>query len=276
MDINGTDLHTKVVDHGHPVWLIVTHGIGEHSGRHHYLIDLLKDQFNLFFYDLRGHGRSQGRRAYVNRFSLYYQDLEEIIVMLSRQHAMKRFVLFGHSMGGAITCGYLQGSKSDTPYPEKVFLSSPAVGAGGPLATAVEHLPKGLFSKAALFPFSVELAGFVNLGHLSHDPEVKEAFKNDDLCCLKIHSKLLLELVAATKTIFSRPLRLKAPTYCAYGTEDRIINVKAIKDYFQRVERSVTLYPIEGGWHELHLEQENYRSLYFQFLKDSLGLPSEH
>ena len=168
---DGVNLHVNLFDHGHPVWLIVTHGIGEHHGRHHHLVDLFKDQYNLCFYDLRGHGKSTGRRAHVERFSLYYEDLEKVIVMLSQDHDMKRFVLFGHSMGGTITCGYLQ--KNAVAYPEKVFLSSPAVGPGGPLGPLVENVPKGLFSTLVSLPFSMELAGFVDLANLSHDPRSK-------------------------------------------------------------------------------------------------------
>ena len=74
------------------------------------------------------------------------------------------------------------------------------------------------------------------------------------------------------KTVFSRPLRLKAPCYCVYGTEDKIVSPMALKNYFQMTEHSVVLCSVEGGWHELHNEQEEYRSPYLQFLKDSLAV----
>ena len=62
---DGVELHAKIQETGSPIWLIHTHGIGEHLDRHQYLTDLFGKDFNIFQYDLRGHGRSLGPSAYV-------------------------------------------------------------------------------------------------------------------------------------------------------------------------------------------------------------------
>ena len=87
---DGIELSVNIKETGSPVWIIVTHGIGEHMERHKYMTDLFGQDFNVFRYDLRGHGRSTGRRAYVEDFSLYMEDLREIVRFLNQKYRMGR------------------------------------------------------------------------------------------------------------------------------------------------------------------------------------------
>ena len=81
---DGVELHGQIREVGSQIWLIATHGIGEHLGRHNYLIDLFGHDFNVFQYDLRGHGQSQGKPAYIEDFFQYMEDLQEIINYLPK------------------------------------------------------------------------------------------------------------------------------------------------------------------------------------------------
>ena len=265
-----TEVHVQIQKADCPVWLIATHGLGEHLGRHQYLIDLFAQDFNILLYDLRGHGKSSGRRAHVDIFTRYYQDLEEIILMLKDKESMERFVLFGHSMGGTIVCGYVQSQKCPSLSPEKIFLSSPALNVGGKMRALVEHLSPSFFARLSSLPFSLEIGGGVPLDKLSHDHRIGVDYKNDSLCCLHIHTKLIFELILAMKTIFSRPLGFKKPSECAYGTKDEVVDSGAIKDYFHTLEDSVRVKSFVGAYHEIHHETQEYRSDYFDYLKDSL------
>ena len=93
--------------------LIVTHGIGEHCGRHQYLNEVLGNQFNIFYYDLRGHGKSDGKSAWVENFEQFYDDLFEIYQHIKENFSEQKISLFGHSMGGLITAGFLQKYSSE-------------------------------------------------------------------------------------------------------------------------------------------------------------------
>lgn len=72
------EIHLKIKESGAPIWIIGTHGLGEHSGRHTYLFDLFASDFNICLYDLRGHGKSFGKRGNVGSFSDYFDDLEAL------------------------------------------------------------------------------------------------------------------------------------------------------------------------------------------------------
>ena len=50
--------------------LVVVHGASEHGGRYRYVIErLLPEGFAVYAIDHRGHGRSEGERAVVDRMA---------------------------------------------------------------------------------------------------------------------------------------------------------------------------------------------------------------
>ena len=116
------ELHSHIYENGKDKWLIITHGIGEHLGRHLYQKELLGSDFNILLYDLRGHGLSMGRDAYVNRFQDFICDLEQVIYYLKNRYRMEKFSLFGHSMGALIVSSFLQNQVRAETYPTSCLL----------------------------------------------------------------------------------------------------------------------------------------------------------
>ena len=265
---DGVELHSEFSERGGPIWIIATHGIGEHLGRHSYLKELFGHEFNIFQYDLRGHGRSRGERAYIDDFSVFTKDLDEIIYFLKKKYRMKRYILFGHSMGSLITANYMQNTCNSKFYPEKVILSAPPVGFPGALGNIVKFAPFKLIDKLASIPYSANISGLVDLNALSHDPRVAENYKKDELCSMKYHSKLLLELAKTSLDVFSRPLRIKCTATCIYGTGDKVVSPEAIEHYFTHIDKSFKVKKIVNAKHEIHNEISKYRTKYFDFLKE--------
>lgn len=264
---DGVELYTEIKESGSPVWIVATHGIGEHLERHKYLTELFGNDFNVFQYDLRGHGRSTGKRSYVNNFSEYMEDLSEILKFLKDKYRMERFVLFGHSMGALITCSFMQNYVEDDLYPECVFVNAPPVGVDGALGKIMSALPLSAFKTLTNLPASVAVSGSVNMKYLSHDPRTREAYVADNLNMLKLETKLLLELAKTSKETFVRPLRIKCPAFVTVGSSDRIVGVKELLNYFTQVDKSFNVKVIEGAYHEIHNEIEKYRRPYFDHLK---------
>lgn len=266
---DGVSLDLNIKEVGAPIWIIASHGIGEYYGRHEYIPKIFGQDFNICQYDLRGHGNSEGVSAYVDSFEHFYEDLGEIVSFLEEKYKMKRLILFGHSMGALITAGYLQNEAHKHLYPEVVFLNAPPVGMPGVMGDVLNLIPKSVFRALVKMPLTIKLGGLVDLNYLSHNVQIKEDYLADKLNHLKLHSKLLLELVKASKDVFSLPLRVECKAYCTYGSEDRVIDPVAIKNYFSHTEKSFRVKEIEGAYHEIHNEIEKYRSLYFKFLKES-------
>ncbi|MCO4795205.1 MAG: alpha/beta fold hydrolase [Bacteriovoracaceae bacterium] len=264
---DGTEIHAEVKELGKPVWIISTHGIGEHLGRHKYIQDLFGFDFNICQYDLRGHGRSMGRRGYISDFGQYMEDLHEIIQFLKSKYKMERYALFGHSMGGLITCSYIQNYADKDFYPERTFVNAPPVGFPGALGELIKFSTKGMWRNIVKLPLTVTLGGLVDLNYLSHDPLVKENYTADDLNIMKLHTKLLFEMVKCSKETFSRPLRPETPMYVTIGDMDKIVNFEACDKYFKLVEKAVHYQTFDEAYHELHNEIEKFRKPYFEHLK---------
>ena len=266
----GEYLNCKIWENGSPVWIIVTHGLGEHCERHQYFLKLFSQYFNICLYDLRGHGKSDGKRAYIENFDFYQQDLNQVINYIRKTYEMKRYVLFGHSLGGLITASYMQNVVDENFYPEKVFLSGPASGGAGMLGSVIANLPPVVMQSLSKGKISIPLAGMLDIKKLSHDPIVYNQYVNDPLCSLKIHSKTFFQILAQAQDVFSRPLRVKCDLFCAVGTADVLVDHKRTVEYFQTIEKNAKLFIVEGGYHELHNEIEKYSGPYFKFLKDSI------
>lgn len=267
---DGIDLHLEIKENASPVWLVATHGIGEHLGRHRYLRELFGQEFNICQYDLRHHGKSSGKRSHVKDFSKFMDDLDEVIHYLKERYKMKDYILFGHSMGALITAAYIQQRADKDFYPSKVFLNAPPVGYPGPLGAITRMLPRGFWQKLSQLPASIPLKDLIDLSDLSHNPEVKTQYINDELNCLKLHSCLVLGMVKTSLEVFARPIRPLCPAYICVGGQDRIVSVSELKSYFTMVEKAFQLKVFEGAYHEIHNETQEYRKPYFEYLKSVL------
>lgn len=275
VSFDGTPLKCLVRENGNAKWLIVSHGLGEHLGRHEYMLKLFSQSFNVALYDLRGHGRSGGRPAFVEDFSDFYRDLDAVIDYLRREFNLKDYALMGHSMGALVTSGYMQNVVARDRYPQKVFLASPVVGAPGILGPVMSGAPAILLETLCKSP-TVPLAGFLNLRKLSHDSRIYDAYIKDEFTHKKIETKLLFEILKAAREVFSRPLRIESELFVAVGTGDSIVNSRQAIDYFTEIEKAAQLKVFDGAYHELHNEVDKWRKPYIQFLRQSLtGLSFE-
>lgn len=264
---DGAEIYVKIKETGSPVWIVATHGIGEYMDRHKYIPELFGHDFNIFQYDLRGHGRSPGRRAYLSDFSLYMEDLKEIIIFLEQKYRMDRYILFGHSMGALITCAFMQNYVEDERYPESVVVNAPPCGASGLLGKIIKILPTPFFNSVCEIPYSLPISGLVNLEYLSHDPRTKEDYIKDPLNSLKLESKLIFELMKCAQSTFARPIRSKCPSFVTVGGDDRVVGADDVIEYFTNVDKSFNLKVFDGAYHEIHNEIEKYRKPYLEYLK---------
>lgn len=264
---DGVELHSFIREIGAPKWLIVTHGIGENLERHKYIIDILGRDFNLCIYDLRGHGRSLGEPAYVDQFKTFLSDLDSLITFLIKKYRVSKYSLLGHSMGGLITLGFVQKYKDLEILPSSVMVNAPALGFGGVGGILSDLLSFDFNKKLANIDFSVQLGGLVDLKNLSHNPMVKEKYLNDTLNAKKLHSRLLLQMSLFSKEVLSRPINVNYPLFCTVGSSDKIVNLKAITNYFTEVEKKAQFEIIEGAFHEIHNEVDRYRAKYFELMK---------
>lgn len=266
---DGTELFCRIKESGAKRWLIATHGIGEHSGRHIYVSENLSSHYNICLYDLRGHGKSEGRKGYVKSFSEYKKDLLQIIEFLKQEYRLSLVSLFGHSMGALIVSDFIQTYGDSLSNLEKIFLSAPPVSPGGIGGLVARLSPNSFAHLLTQIPFSFKTLGLVDSTLLSHDPRVHLEYQKDPLNNTRLETALLIALVDACKDVYSRPLENKVPVYCIIGTGDKVVHFPSVKNFFNEAPNTI-FKEIEDGYHELHNEIAKYREPYVQFLKKSL------
>lgn len=254
---DGLRLKSTILNRGAPRWVIVTHGVGEHRGRHHYwLTDRFKD-YNVILYDLRGHGDSEGARGNVRDFDDYLKDLDSVSDFLVSEFDMKEFYLFGHSMGGLITARWIQTRKNRALYPLKTILSAPGAGTVGILGLVTSSIPSLVYKKLATLP-SLPLGGMLDLTKLSHNPQVYRDYVRDPKNILKVHSHLYFDLLQKAKETFSRPLSPRTPLMVIMGSADGVVSTDLVKKYFDKFEPGAKFVLVKDAYHELYMETDEY------------------
>ncbi len=87
--------------------VVIVPGFNAHSGYYGWTAEqLTASGFAVYALDLRGRGRSDGERFYVQTFADYVADVSAFVTLVqSREHGRPLFML-GHSAGGVVACLY--------------------------------------------------------------------------------------------------------------------------------------------------------------------------
>ena len=107
----------------------IHHGYYDHAGIYGNIIEhCLRQGFNVFIYDLPGHGLSSGERAAIDSFAQYDEVFSKGLSLI-QQHLPQPLALMGQSTGGAVIINYLlsRGISRDTSPFKKIVLMAPLV-----------------------------------------------------------------------------------------------------------------------------------------------------
>ncbi|WP_219413365.1 alpha/beta hydrolase [Pseudonocardia nigra] len=235
--------------------LLVCHGLGEHSGRYGNVVDALAPAgWAVYGVDHRGHGRSGGRRAHLDRYADWLDDFDAFRRLVAARHPGLPVFLLGHSMGGQIALAYALDHQDDL---RGLALSAPAL-ASNAVPKATVPVLRGL---AKLAP-TLRPAG-IDSTKISKDPAVVAAYRSDPLVH---HGHPTLGLSAALLAQFDvlpeRARTLRLPVLVQHGTADELTDPAGTRLLEQTVgspDRTVLWY--EGLWHEIYNEPERERPL---------------
>ena len=82
--------------------VMIVHGIGEHSGEYGHVVErLVPAGFAVYGFDLRGHGRSPGRRAFIRSWDDYRQDVRAFLSLVARSSRGSRTSCWGTASAGS-------------------------------------------------------------------------------------------------------------------------------------------------------------------------------
>jgi alpha-beta hydrolase superfamily lysophospholipase len=230
---------------------VITHGLAEHCGRYGELVGRLASAgYAVYALDHRGHGRSSGGRANIDRFEYVLADVGRLFAQARADWPALPATLIGHSMGGAIAFAYACRHPSTL---HALVLSAPLLGMN-PNVPKVQELVARLLSRIAPGLGVLKLPADT----VSRDPEVVRAYLNDPL----VHSgaipaRTLVELVEAVQTFPSLAPGLQLPVLVLHGTGDQLVPLEFTLPVVERIgSRDRTLRRYDGLYHEVFNEPE--------------------
>ena len=230
--------------------LAVVHGYGEHGGRYRGLAEVMAaGGYAVHVYDLRGHGRSAGRRGHLGRFTDYLDDTAVFLDAVRREQPARPLYLLGHSLGGLICTAYVEDRPADSL--AGLILSSPFLHLGMP----VPPLKLGAARLLSLVAPGVNVGNTVDAAALSHDQEVVRAYGTDPLNHHVATARWAAEVVAAQSAALSAAGRVRLPLLLLFGDADTIADPQASRELFERVASSdKTVHCYEDFYHEIFNE----------------------
>jgi acylglycerol lipase len=230
--------------------VVIVHGAGEHSGRYQHVAErLTAEGYAVYALDHRGHGRSTGPRALIDRLDRAVSDIDGVVTMAHGAHPDLPVFMLAHSMGATFGVQYALAHQQRLA---GLILS-------GPLA-ALDGAPAPLRMLGRLLSVIAPGMGLIGVdaGLVSRDPDVVQAYRADPLVHHgKLPARTLAELAGAIDAFPDRVGQITVPTLILYGTEDGLAPPRGSVMLGERIgasDKTITGY--DGLYHEILNEPE--------------------
>ena len=219
--------------------VFIVHGIAEYAKRYDDFTHFLNENgYSVIRFDLRGHGRSEGKRGYVRRFEDFIEDLDHII---EEYKGPKKNVLFGHSMGALITHLYMLNNK----------IIDLVITSGGP----TYYIKDAAFLRYTGYRYFGFLKIKNNLSYekLSHDRKIEDDYMADQLVLKSYYINLIGEMfIRGVKTLNKNLDKHDKPILMLHGEKDKIVPEPFSSRLFallKQTDKTYISYP--DMWHEI-------------------------
>ena len=231
----------------------IIHGGLEHSGRYAHVAKALSDSgYLVAAFDLRGHGRSEGKRVFVRSFDEYLNDVRCLLANVAVKAPNKPVFLLAHSLGGLIATRL---TILERPALAGLVLTGPLFEFGSGISRLARMLA-GVLSK--LFPI-MTLANAVDTQRISRDPEVIRSYMADPL---NHHGGMSVrtgtEVMRVMAEVNARMGEVTVPLLIFHGTSDGLAHPAGSQRLYSRAASAdKTLRLCEGLFHEVLNEPEH-------------------
>jgi len=242
--------------------LILLHRGHEHSARFQGLVEALGlDDFHVFAWDARGHGRSPGERGYAESFSTMVADLDAFVRFLSLSYdvPIENMVVLGHSVAAVMVSAWVH---DYAPPIRAMVLATPALR----IKLYVPFAIPGLRLLQAVRPKSL-IKSYVKAKMLTHDPSQAKGYENDALISRSIAVNILLDVHDTATRLIDDAAAIQTPALVLSAGSDWVVKNSAQARFFQRLgSRLKQLHVYPGFFHAIFHEAE--RQLVADAVKD--------
>jgi alpha-beta hydrolase superfamily lysophospholipase len=222
--------------------VVIVPGFNSHSGQYLWVGDQLAVRgLAVYCLDLRGRGRSDGDRFFVQEFSDYISDVSSLIELAKSREPGLPVYLLGHSAGGVTACGYTLEKQSEL--------------AGLICESFAFQVPD--FALAVLKGLS-HIAPHAHVLKLknedfSRDPKVVQSMNSDPLIANEVQpTQTVAAMVRADERLKKEFSLITLPVLILHGTADKATKPAGSQFFYDTTgstDKTLKLY--EGHYHDL-------------------------
>ena len=250
ISINGIQLYTQswTVEKA-KANVILIHGLAEHSSRYAWTASKLNAAgINVYAFDQRGHGKSEGLKGFIGEMSDLVSDFKQFIEQLELDPELPKFI-YAHSMGALVTSLYVLDHQ---PAEFRGILFS-----GGALKVDPDLSP--ILQK--LSPIVGRLAPKlktvkIDSSLVSQVKEEAEAYAKDPLVYHGgTYASTGFQMLRSIKYVQSKFHKWSIPVLIMHGDADKLIDPAGSEKMFDQiaaVDKELILW--EGQYHEIMRE----------------------
>lgn len=194
--------------------VVISHGAGEHSGRYEHVGErLVAAGAAVYAPDHRGHGRSDGPRALIERFDDLVFDLDLVVGLATADWPGVPVFLLGHSMGATVALRYALAHQDRLT--GLVLTGALAATEASAMLRAVGRLVAGVLPRVPLIP--------IDRSTLSRDPRVVDDYDTDALVWQRpLPARTAVELGDVIESLPGSVDAITVPALVLYGSDDRL------------------------------------------------------
>jgi alpha-beta hydrolase superfamily lysophospholipase len=224
--------------------VVIVPGFNSHSGQYLWVGDQLAVRgIAVYSLDLRGRGRSDGDRFFVQEFSDYISDVSSLMKLAKSREPGLPVYLLGHSAGGVTACGFA--------------LENQAELAGLICESFAFQVPAPDFALAVLKGLS-HIAPHAHVLKLknedfSRDPKVVQAMNSDPLIANEVQpTQTVAAMVRADEQLKKEFPLITLPLLILHGTADHATKPAGSQFFYDTAgSADKTLKMYEGRYHDL-------------------------
>jgi len=224
--------------------VVIVPGFNSHSGYYAWAADQFATTgLAVYAVDLRGRGKSDGERFYVEKFADYVSDVAAVVTLAKAREPGLPVYLLGHSAGGVVACMYT--------------LEHQAELAGLICESFAFQVPAPDFA-LAVFKGLAHVAPHAHILRLknedfSRDPKVVQAMNDDPLIAHETQpTQTLAEMVRADERLKKEFPLITLPLLILHGTLDKSTKPSGSQLFYDTAgspDKTLKLY--EGHSHDL-------------------------
>jgi Lysophospholipase len=230
----------------------LVHGLGDHSGWFKDLLNFFaSSNFAVLTFDLRGHGKSDGKRGHIPSYEALMKDISLLLNIAKRNFNGVPIFLYGHSFGGNQVINYTLRYRPDI---SGIIVSAPWLSLYSNPSKIKLYFT---FLMSNIRP-SFIVDNVVEGSNLSHNPDIAVNQKNDPLVHNFVSASLFTNAYKAGEWAIDNASNLDIPLLLFHGDSDKITSHVASEAFIKKAPSNLATFKLwKGLYHSLHNEISN-------------------